>query len=137
MTYLDGLIFADMRGYVVSEYKSTMKAFSVSIGQRCAIALNHDLLNPNEETTALFHELGHCETGSFYNADSPVYVQARQENRADRWAIKKLIPQDELSAAIKNGYTEVWELASIFNVTEEMMKKAIHFYTCGNLCCDF
>ena len=86
-----------------------------------------------EKRTHLAHELGHCVTGSFYNAYATVDHRRRHENRSDKWAIKKLIPKDELDEAIENGCTEVWELAEWFGVTEEYIKKAVCYYTHGNL----
>ena len=72
-------------------------------------------------------------TGSFYNVYSPCDSRQRHENRADRWAIKKLITEDELERAVKKGYTELWELAEFFNVTEDLMRKAVSLYKYGNL----
>lgn len=94
-----------------------------------AIAMNPwSMTSLADETVKLAHELGHCETGAFYNRYSEFDVRAQHERRADKWAIKKLIPQDELAAAISDGHTEVWDLAECFNVTEDFMKKAISYY---------
>lgn len=86
-----------------------------------------------QETVSMAHELGHCATGSFYSRYSPFDVRQKHENRADKWAIKKLIPEDELNATVANGRTEAWELAEEFCVTEDFMKKAMHWYKHGNL----
>ena len=86
-----------------------------------------------EERVHLSHELGHCITGSFYNVYSALDVRQKHENQADKWAIKALIPQDALNAAVENGYTEIWELAELFDVTYEFMQKAVCYYTHGNL----
>lgn len=133
MTYDDGLCYADEQGYIVKEFDSPLKAFSGQIEQMCAIAINPNRMDRKEETTALFHELGHCETNSFYNQHTPHEVIQKHENRADKWAIKKLIPQDELDIAIQHGYTEIWELSDYFDVTEDFMRKAILFYSTGSL----
>ena len=79
------------------------------------------------------HELGHCLTGSFYNIHTAVDSRQRHENRADKWALKHLIPVDELDAAVANGCSEIWELAEHFGVTEQFMKKAVCYYVHGNL----
>ena len=86
-----------------------------------------------DERTHLSHEIGHCETGSFYNRFAAVESLQRHENRADKWAIKKLIPVDELDSAVADGCTEIWELADRFGVTEDFMRKAVCFYVHGNL----
>lgn len=133
MTYSEGLYYAENIGYFVSEFKSNLKSFSVVVDGTYAIAINHELLEPGEDKTALFHELGHCETGSFYNQYTPHDVIQKHENRADKWAIKKLVPKDEFDAALACGYTEPWSLAEYFGVTEEFMKKAMCLYKYGNL----
>ena len=89
-----------------------------------------------QETVCLAHELGHCNTGSFYNRWAARDVRQKHENRADKWAIKKLVPKDELDEAVSNGYTDLWSLANYFNVTVDFMKKAVCFYTYGNLSTD-
>lgn len=88
-----------------------------------------------QETVALAHELGHCETGSFYNQYALLDIRKKHEHHADKWAIQRLIPREALDGAVANGCTEVWQLAEHFNVTEEFMQKAICWYTHGNLAC--
>lgn len=81
-----------------------------------------------DETVRLAHELGHCETGAFYNRYSTYDLIGRQEYKADKWAIKKLIPADELKDAFIHGITEPWDLAEYFNVTEDFIVKAVEYY---------
>lgn len=101
---------------------------------QCYIAIDpHKVASTADEKTKLAHELGHCVTGAFYNVYSPCDSRQRHENRADKWAIKKLIPEDELEEAVSDGYTEIWELADFFNVTEDFMRKAVGWYKFGNL----
>ena len=85
------------------------------------------------ETVLLSHELGHCMTGSFYNKYATCDVRRKHENRADKWAIQNLISEDELDDAVAQGCTELWELAEHFGVTEDFMRKAVCWYTYGNL----
>lgn len=95
----------------------------------CAVAIDPFGLNSTkDEKIRLAHELGHCVTGSFYNRYSDFDIKARSEYKADKWAIKKLIPKDELQAAFEQGYTEPWNLAEYFNVTEEFIIKAVNYY---------
>ena len=101
---------------------------------KCHIVINPLMLRSNaDEKSKLAHELGHCKTGSFYNQYTPYDVCQKHENRADKWAIKKLVPKDELEDAVAAGYTEPWELAELFDVTEDFMRKAIYWHTHGNL----
>ena len=75
----------------------------------------------------LAHELGHCETGAFYNEYSKFDIRAKHERRANKWAIKKLIPEDELKEACTFCYNR-YELAEHFGVTEDFMQKALDYY---------
>lgn len=96
-------------------------------------------LDPFRVTTAadhavkLAHELGHCETGSFYNKYALLDIRKKHENRADKWAINQLISREAFQFALDSGISELWELAEHFNVTEEFMKKAACYYMHGNL----
>lgn len=95
----------------------------------CAIAMNPwRMPTVADETVKLAHELGHCETGSFYNRYAARDVRQKYENRANKWAIKKLIPEDELIEAISKGYREPWELAEYFGVTEDFIRGALEYY---------
>jgi len=86
-----------------------------------------------QERLHLGHELGHCVTGSFYNRYAAVDSRRRHENRADKWAIRTLIPVDQLDEAVADGCSELWELADRFGVTEDFMRKAVCLYVHGNL----
>lgn len=100
----------------------------------CAIAIDPWYLRTQaEEKTKLAHEMGHCETGSFYNEDAALDIRQKHENKADKWAIMKLVPRDELDAAAEAGYSDVWSLADYFGVSVEFMRKAICLYMHGNL----
>lgn len=86
-----------------------------------------------EERTHLAHELGHCMTGSFYSRHTAVDSRQRHENRADKWSVRRLIPKPAFDAAVAEGYTELWQLADYFGVTEDLIKKAVCLYTYGNV----
>ena len=86
-----------------------------------------------QERVHLSHELGHCLTGSFYNIHAAADLRARHENRADKWAIRRLIPVAALDDAIASGHTDLWDLADYFGVTESFLKKALCLYVHGNL----
>lgn len=85
------------------------------------------------ERVHLAHELGHCVTGSFYNRHSCADLRQRHENKADKWAIRNLIPIAKLDAAVADGHTDLWDLADHFGVTEDFIRKAVCLYTHGNL----
>nr|DAH71908.1 MAG TPA: IrrE protein [Caudoviricetes sp.] len=109
-------------------------SLSVPLGDRYAIALDPWKLGSlAQETVCLAHELGHCETGSFYNQYAALDVRQRHENRADKWAIQHLIPVEELDEAVAEGCEDIPALSEHFCVTEDLMRKAVCWYTHGNL----
>ena len=112
---------------------------SMSVETPCGSAIGVDrrvLRSTSQTRTHLAHELGHCLTGSFYNRYTPYDVRLRHEHRADKWAIRKLIPAKALDEAVAAGHTQLWELAEHFGVTEDFMRKAVCLHVHGNLATD-
>ena len=100
----------------------------------CYIAIDpFKLASEPDEKMKLGHELGHSMTGSYYNKYATCDVRRRHENRADKWAINEFVSEQELDEAISDGHTEMWDLADYFHVTEDFMRKAVCWYTYGNL----
>ncbi len=112
-------------------HNDSVGAMSVCDGDGdCIIAIDiKKLKGEADHTVKMAHELGHCRTGSFYNEKSPFDLKSKHEYRADKWAIMELIPYDDFIKACKNGYTEVWQLAEYFGVTEDFIRKAHEVYT--------
>lgn len=100
----------------------------------CVIGIDESVMDGDAlERVHMGHELGHCMTGSFYSIHTAVDCRRRHENRADKWAIRELIPVDDLDQAVADGHSEIWDLAEHFGVTEQFMKKAVCYYTHGNV----
>lgn len=119
---------AEKSGIIIEKFELPLnKSISALSNGKCYIALDSSVTGA-EEKVRLAHELGHCETMSFYNIYSPLDVRGRHEVRAERWAIKKLIPQSAYFNALEEGYTEINSLAEYFNVTPEFMQKAVDYY---------
>ena len=114
---------------------SPLESFVVELEDGgCAIALDPlKLQSLGDEKYKLAHELGHCETGSFYNQYAVCDIRKKHENRADRWAIRRLISEEELETAVSAGYTEICDLAEYFGVPEDFMRKAVCLHLHGNL----
>ena len=85
------------------------------------------------ERTHFSHELAHCVTGSFYNPYAPLDIRQKHENKANKWAIEHCISVDALDEAVSDGCTEWWQLSERFGVTEDFVKKAVCWYTYGNV----
>jgi hypothetical protein len=78
---------------------------------------------------AIAHEAGHCATGCTHKVSSSLDLVAKHEYKADRWAIERYLPFNDINAAVKDGHTETWDLADYFNVSEKFIRKALHYYT--------
>ena len=78
--------------------------------------------------SALIHEIGHVQTGTYYNYQAPRWLREKAEDTADRMALQMFLPKEELERAIRNGATEVWQLLQVFPVTPRLMKKALWLY---------
>jgi len=74
----------------------------------------------------LAHELGHCETGAVYGRNCE--NRSRQEERANRWAIERLLPLSQIRKAVRLGDRTVSELAERFCVTEEFVEETLRYY---------
>lgn len=101
----------------------------MTVSGQCYIGMDpFQIETEADERVHLAHELGHCVTGSFYNAYSEIDIRERHEIRADRRAAAWLVPVEELRYALECGITEIWNLAEHFCVTEDFMRKAIDGY---------
>ena len=107
------------------------KSMSVYHNGKSYIAIDPNLIESSADgKVKIAHELGHCETGSFYTRHSSLDVLEKHEYRADKWAAHRLIPPESLADAIKDGYTDPWQLAEKFDVTEEFIRRTIYIYQC-------
>lgn len=105
-------------------------SMSIEMDGKCYIGIDEAALgNSASARVHLAHELGHCVTGSFYNRYTSFDLRQKHENRANRWAIRRLIPEGALNSAVAAGHTELWDLAELFDVTEDFMQKALAYYT--------
>lgn len=115
--------------------------FNESLSVQCDdgdfILMDYSLIGTGaRERVHLGHEIGHSIKGAFYNPYAPFDIRQKYENKADKWAIKELIPLDKLDDAVADGYTDIWSLAERFDVTTDFMRKAVCWYTHGNLATD-
>lgn len=105
------------------------KSMSVWYNNRAYIAIDPSLVESSADgKVKIGHELGHCQTGSFYTRWSPVDVLEKHEYRADKWAAHKLIPPETLQRVMREGYTELWQIAERLDVTECFVERAIGIY---------
>lgn len=120
--------FAEDKDIMVINGKLSRPALAISDkGEYTVVIDDKQLDSQADELVKAAHEIGHCETGAFYDVHS-LETRSRCEYRADKWAIKKLVPVDELTEVLKKGISQIWELAERFGVTEDFMRKACRFY---------
>ena len=98
----------------------------------CHIAIDpYRLASEEDELIKLAHEVGHCETGAFYNFYAPLDIRQKHERRAWEWAIRELLPREELEKAIRDGYQHPWELAEHLDLPEYFIRAALDYYRPG------
>ena len=120
--------FAENRDIMILNGRLSRPALAINDSGKCTVVIDDKkIASETDELVKAAHEIGHCETGAFYDMHS-LETRSRCEYRADKWAVKKLVPIDELYNALRNGIKEIWELADRFGVTEDFMKKACRFY---------
>lgn len=76
-----------------------------------------------------YHESGHIGTGALHKVSSPYETVERSEHRANRWAAEHYLTADDFRMAFADGYTELWELAEYFDLPEDDIKNALHYWT--------
>ncbi len=82
----------------------------------------------NEKLVRIAHELGPCETGSFYTTRGEFDLIEKHEYHADKWAVKRLIPYDELIRICQKRINEIRAIAEYFGVTEDFVRRARAIY---------
>ena len=119
-------------------HNDTSHAVTIRLdGNVWGIFLDGDRLDTTaKEKSACLHEAGHFATGTTHALESPFDLVAKHEHKADKWAVERALTAEELDEAVAAGCTELWELAEWFNVTEDFMRKAVCWYTHGNLAAD-
>lgn len=107
-----------------------MDAATIEMNNSYAVFIDpHCFSSIAEMKEAIAHEVGHCATGCTHKVSSTLDLVSKHEYKANRWAIERYLPFDDIRSAIKAGYTEPWELADYFGVSEPFIKRAIYYYT--------
>ena len=104
------------------------RSMSVNTAEGDYILMDYSLIAATQERVHLAHELGHCLTGSFYNPYALLDIRRKHEYRANKWAVRHLVPEAALIDAISHGIDTRWELAEMFEVTEDFIVMAVEMY---------
>lgn len=91
------------------------------------VCINKDM-SANKKVCILAEEIGHYETTSGAILDQTNTGNRKQELIARKWAYNKVVPEEKISEAISEGYTEVWEIADHLDVDEQFLREALIYY---------
>lgn len=128
MTLTEVYTEIDNNGVDVYYFPMESNAKGLAFPDGCIVMDTDKIENEIEEKETAYHEWAHIKTGSFYNLYSPFDIKAKQEKRALKETIINLIPLKNFIEAVNSGITECWELAELFEVSEELMLKAMKMY---------
>lgn len=108
-------------------------AKTMHLGDDCAIFLNESAFETDAvRFTVLAHEKGHCDSGAFYSAHTPLITREWCENRAWRRAVLDNLPYEKLTDAISACRTEdgidIISLAEHLSMTPDFVLRAIGVY---------
>ncbi len=92
------------------------------------IAISESITTTAEKTCVLAEELGHYYTSCGDIIDTSGVNNRRQEVRARRWAVKRLIPLKSIIQAFEAGCRNMYEAAEYIGVTEEFLRQAFETY---------
>ncbi len=105
-------------------------AATIRDGECTCIAFDCTKLKTTRELRgAAMHEDGHLQTGCLHKVDSPYQIVAQAEHRADAYSFQRFLTSNEISEAMRNGYTQIWQLAEYFDLPEKTIQKALHYWT--------
>ncbi|NLA43535.1 ImmA/IrrE family metallo-endopeptidase [Candidatus Saccharibacteria bacterium] len=92
------------------------------------IAINKDLSTTAERTCILAEELGHYYTSCGNIIDTSDTNNRKQEVKARRWAVKRLVTLKRIIQAFEAGCRNMYELAEYIGVTEDFLRSAFATY---------
>ena len=81
-----------------------------------------------EYKCVLAHEIGHCQTNSFYTVNTQRCDRELCERHANRFAVELLVPLDDLKRAMHRGLLFAEILVRIFDVTPEFIRMVLELY---------
>lgn len=92
------------------------------------IAINKNISTAAEKTCVLAEELGHHFTSCGNILNTSVTVNRKQEVKARRWAVKRLVTLKSIIKAFEAGSRNMYEMAEHIGVTEEFLRDAFVTY---------
>lgn len=111
------------------DFDNQKKAVVLDVKGRVGLYIDiSNISSVADEIVTITHEWAHLTTGALHHVDADDVTRRKDEARAARAKIERLIPAHKLQRAIAEGYTELWELADYFNMPYDFMEKAAQHY---------
>lgn len=92
------------------------------------IAINKNIPTTAERACVLAEELGHYYTSYGDILDQRITANRKQEVKAKRWAVKRLVPLKNIIKAYEAGCRSLFEMAEYLGMTEEFLCLAFKAY---------
>lgn len=92
-----------------------------------SIWINKSLIE-SKKACILAEEIGHYETSFGDIANKKDMTSVKQEYVARKWAYNKLLPFEEVMAAIGCGFTKPHEIAEHLCVDEAFLRECLKYY---------
>ena len=93
------------------------------------IALNKNIDTTAEKTCVLAEELGHYYTSCGDILDQKITTNRKQEEKAKRWAVQRLVSLNDFICAFRSGARNKFEVAEYLGITEEFLDKIVEVYS--------
>ncbi len=127
-----GQIYKDLDEQKIALYPYEIggpKALTMEMLGRYAIFFDWRMFTTLAEINqALVHEIGHCATGATHRVYSRYDLVEKHEYKANRFAIERYLPWEEIEDAMQHGLTEPWQLADWFGLPQQFIEKALFHY---------
>lgn len=131
MTEYEWLLqLAHERGFAVVERFDFKNSNIKGLATKDGIVLSSDLKNDRERKCVLAEEIAHIQINTGNITDLSNLSNKKQEIRAHKLAVKKLVPFSRLIDAIieLREETSIYALAHKLDVTEDFLLEAIEIY---------
>lgn len=111
-----------------SDLPAAIKGFYTTKGKKNLVLLNKRIETVNERVCILAEEIGHHFTTVGDITDQSKIGNRKQEEKARRWAAKRIASLKDFINAFENGCRTKDELIDYMDVTEEFLLWSISYY---------
>lgn len=115
---------------VIPYFGCPQPAATIRDGQDYAVFLDFSQIRSTRLLRGICcHEMGHAATGALHKLGSPYELVERSEYRANRWIAEHYLTCHAFREAFRDGCTEPWQLAEYFDLPQQDIEKALHYWT--------